>query len=61
MSELEQEFGRESTQLTRLFGEVVDFMWEKHGHRINDYLDFWEPLFQTMANVVAEKGDQSYH
>lgn len=59
MSELEQEFGREGTQLKRLFGKVVDFVWDQHGHRINDYLAFWEPLFNPMAQVVAEKGDPS--
>lgn len=31
---------------------------DKHGHRINNYLSFWEPLFETMADVAAAKGER---
>ena len=52
-------FKREGSQLARLFGEVVDFVYEKHAHRITAFLAFWEPQFKTMAGVVQDKGDAS--
>lgn len=54
--DLESEFVRDYTQLSRQFGEVIDFMWENHGHRITNYREYWEPLFETMAARVEAKG-----
>lgn len=50
-----REFGREYTQLSRLFAEVIDFVYEHHVHRISDYLDFWHPEFHTMAEIIEDK------
>lgn len=56
LHDLELVFKRDYTQLSRLFAEVMDFMMSEHGHRINNYLVYWEPLFETMADVVEAKG-----
>lgn len=50
-------FQRESSQLARLFGEAIDFVYEKHTHRITAFLPFWEPEFKTMAGVIQDKGE----
>lgn len=47
---------REYTQLSRLFGEVIDFVLSEHKHRVDDYLGYWAPLFGEMAGVVSTKG-----
>lgn len=53
---IEHLFEREYTQLSRLFGEVMDFMSREHGHLLSDNLAYWEPLFETMARHVEMKG-----
>lgn len=57
--DLEREFRREYTQLARLFREVIDFVCEEHIHRIAYFLDYWEPLLETMAGVIEEKGEMA--
>ena len=52
-------FGREYTQLSRLFGETIDFMIAEHKHVVEDNLGYWAPLFETMAGFVARKGERS--
>lgn len=32
-------------------------MFNEHIHLITDNLGYWEPLFETMAKVVENKGD----
>lgn len=54
--DLEREFGREYTQLSRLYGEAIDYIEEHHIHRITNYLDYWRPCFQTMADYIEAKG-----
>ncbi|CAM9910260.1 unnamed protein product, partial [Hapterophycus canaliculatus] len=58
LNDLEGLFQREYSQLARLFGEVVDFVMEHHAHRVNDYLGYWNPLFEQMAHMVALKGER---
>lgn len=57
MSDLEHEFGREYTQLSRVFAEVVDWVWATHEHRLTDYLHFHAPYFATMARKIEIKGE----
>ncbi|CAN0084944.1 unnamed protein product [Ectocarpus fasciculatus] len=54
--DLEHVFEREYTQLSRLFGEVMDFMSSEHGHLLTDNLAYWEPLFEAMSRHVEMKG-----
>ena len=56
--DLQQEFGREYTQLSRLFNETVDFVWEKHKHRIQDYLGFHVRRFDLYRRRVEQKGER---
>lgn len=53
--DLAKVFQRESS---RLFGEVIKFIYEEHAHRITAFLVFWEPRFKMMAGVIQDKGDK---
>jgi len=57
---LELLFEREFTQLSRLFGEVIDFVMLEHARRVQDYLGYWAPLFEEMADVVTAKGTNAF-
>ena len=59
MQDLQQQFGRDYTQLSRLFNETIDLVWNKHEHRMNDYLDFHAQRFDLYWHKIEEKGKQS--
>ena len=59
MQDLQQQFGRDYTQLSRLFNETIDLVWNEHEHRMNDYLDFHAQLFDLYRRKIEEKGKQS--
>ena len=59
MQDLQQQFGRDYTQLSRLFNETIDLVWNKHEHRMNDYLDFHAQRFDLYWHKIEVKGKQS--
>ena len=59
MQDLQQQFGRDYTQLSRLFNETIDLVWNEHEHRMNDYLDFHAQRFDLYRHKIEEKSKQS--
>lgn len=55
LHDLEIEFGREHTSLSRSLGLTVDWMLANHGFRITDNLGFWMPYQETFARAVSSK------
>jgi hypothetical protein len=55
--DLQREFGREYTQLSRIFNEVVDWAYDNHLHRVTDCLEFFSPRFPQMCKKIEAKGD----
>lgn len=58
MQDLQQRFGRDYTQLSRLFNEMVDFVWGGHEHRMNNYLGFHTRRFDLYRKKIEEKGER---
>ncbi|CBN75972.1 conserved unknown protein [Ectocarpus siliculosus] len=56
LSDLEKYFGREYSQLSRLFRWATDFLFEMHSHRVMDNLAFWGPHLRSFARAVYRKG-----
>lgn len=57
LTDLEQEFGRDHTSLSRCIGITVAWLDANHSHRITDNLLFWMPYQQSFAAAVAAKTD----
>ncbi|CAN0455877.1 unnamed protein product, partial [Pylaiella littoralis] len=55
--DLQREFGREYTQLSRIFNEVVDWAYDNHLHRVTDCLEFFAPRFPQICKKIEAKGD----
>jgi hypothetical protein len=55
LTDLEMEFGRESTSLGRCITLVVQWLHENHSRRITDNLAFWMPYQERFAAAVARK------
>ena len=55
LHDLEIEFGKEHTSLSRSLGLTVNWLLANHGFRINNNLRFWMPYQETFATVVATK------
>ena len=36
---------------------VVDWVWDKHRHRMMDYLEFWAPFMELSERKIARKGE----
>lgn len=56
LSDLERYFGREYSQLSRLFRWPTDFLFEVHSHRVMDNMAFWGPHLRDFARAVYRKG-----
>ncbi|CAM9978727.1 unnamed protein product, partial [Choristocarpus tenellus] len=54
--DLEEEFGIEYSQLSHLFKTVMDWIWQTHGHRIQDNIGFFAPFFPQMGAATERKG-----
>ena len=59
MKDLEHQFGRDYTQLSRLFNETIGMVWNEHENRMSDYLDFHAQRFDLCRRKIEEKGEQS--
>lgn len=57
LTDLEQEFGRDHTSLSRCIAITVAWLDANHSHRITDNLLFWMPYQQSFAAAVAAKTD----
>ena len=57
LTDLETEFGREHTALSRCISLIVQWLNEHHSRRITDNLAFWMPYQQRYAAAVAQKVD----
>ncbi|CAM9181472.1 unnamed protein product, partial [Pylaiella littoralis] len=55
--DLQVEFGREYTQLSRIFNVVIDWVYENHLHRVTHNLEFFFPRFPTMCKKIEAKGE----
>lgn len=55
LTDLEEEFGRDYTTLSRSFKTTLAWIDSNHSFRINNYLHFWLPYQQIFANAVASK------
>ncbi|CAN0032216.1 unnamed protein product [Pylaiella littoralis] len=55
--DLQVEFGREYTQLSRIFNLVIDWVYENHLHRVMHNLEFFFPCFPTMCKKIEAKGE----
>ncbi|CAN0145299.1 unnamed protein product, partial [Ectocarpus sp. 8 AP-2014] len=56
LADLERYFGREYSQLSRLFRWATDFLFEMHSHRVMDNLEFWGPHLRGFARAVYRRG-----
>ncbi|CAM9637066.1 unnamed protein product, partial [Choristocarpus tenellus] len=54
--DLEEEFGIEYSELSRLFNTVMDWVWQTYWDRIQDNLGFFAPFFPQMAAAIEGKG-----
>jgi hypothetical protein len=57
LCDLEVEFGREHTSLSRSITATLTWLDLSHSFRITDNLDFWKPYQQIFASAVARKTD----
>jgi hypothetical protein len=57
LTDLEVEFGREYTSLSRSIFATLDWLNVHHSRRITDNLAFWMPYQQIFADAVARKTD----
>ena len=55
LHDLEIEFGRGHTSLSRSLSLTVDWMLANHGFRITNNLGFWMPYQETFAITVSSK------
>lgn len=54
--DLEAEFGWDITQMSRLFDSFTKRMYDKHNHRIPNYIAFWLLLFHWMNTALQHVG-----
>lgn len=57
LCDLEVEFGREHTSLSRSLSATLTWLDLHHSFRITGELDFWKPYQQIFASAVARKTD----
>jgi hypothetical protein len=57
LTDLEQEFGRDHTSLSRSIGITVAWIDSNHSFRVTDNLQFWMQYQQPYADAVAAKTD----
>lgn len=48
-------FQRSESALGRIFRAMLDFVFTNHRHRVQNYLDFWEPYFGEFSRAIDRK------
>lgn len=57
LTEYEQEFGRDSTALGRMFRTATDLVYDAHADRIKNGLELFASSFPTFAQKIHDKGE----
>jgi hypothetical protein len=52
--ELTTLFGGDDTIINRAVNLFVTFLHETHGHRVTNYLHFWQPYFDSFNRVIVQ-------
>lgn len=58
---LQEIFGREFTQLSRIFKFAINFMYESHRHKVQGNLDWYKDRFALYHNAVIRRIRMSRH
>ena len=52
---LQDIFGREYTQLSRIFDKAIEFMYDRHSHKVDGNLDWYTDRFDEYQRAILKK------
>lgn len=56
-TQMREDWGREESQLCRIFRAVIRHLFEEHRHLLQDNLDYWKPRYCKYAEAITAKGN----
>jgi hypothetical protein len=55
LQDLEQEFGRDHTSLSRCINHMLKWIYERFGHKVRNNLHYWAPHFRNFHEAIVRK------